>query len=49
LENAKEAVAKFKRRLNIDVRKQEKLDIAKEKNLRKRELLKKYTVKILYR
>jgi len=47
LENAKEAVAKFKGRLNTEVRKWEKLDMAKEKNFRRRELLRKYTVKII--
>jgi len=46
LENAKEIVAKFKGRLNTEVRKQEKLDMAKEKNFRRRELPRKYTVKI---
>jgi len=33
LENIKEIVAEFKGRVNIEVRKQEKLDIAEEKTL----------------
>jgi len=49
LENAKEVVVKIKRRLNTEVRKQEKLDMTKEKNFRRRELLRKCTAKILYR
>jgi len=41
-------VAEFEGRINIKVRKQKKLDLAKEKDFRRRELLGKYTVKILY-
>ena len=33
MENIKEIVAEFKGRVNIEVRKQEKLDIAEEKTL----------------
>jgi len=39
LENVKEAVAKFKKRLSAKVRRQEKLDVAKEIDFRKGELL----------
>ena len=49
LENAKEVVAKFERRLSTKVRQQEKLDIMEERDFRRRDLLGKYTVKILYR
>ena len=49
LENAKEVVVELKERLNTEVRKQEKLDIAKERNFRRGELLEKYTAKLLYR
>ena len=42
MENTKEAIVKIKRRLNTEVRKQEKLNMAKEKNFRRRELLRKY-------
>ena len=48
LENAKELVAEFERRMNIKVRRQKKLDMAKEKNFRREELLGKYMAKILY-
>jgi len=34
--------------MNVKVRRQEKLDIAKEKNFRRGELLGKYMVKMLY-
>jgi len=48
LENAKEAVDKFEGRMSTEVRKQEKLDVAEEKNFRREELSRKYTVKMLY-
>jgi len=48
LENAREAVDEFERRINVEVRRQEKLDKAKEKNFRRGELPGKYTVKMLY-
>jgi len=49
LENAKEAVAVFKRRLNVEVIKQEKLNLVEKRDFRREELLEKYTVKMLYR
>jgi len=49
LENVKEVVAKFEGRLNVEVRQQEKLDITKDRNFKRRELLGKYIAKILYR
>jgi len=42
-------VAEFERRLSIEVRRQEKLDMVKERNFRKGELLGKYITKILYK
>ena len=48
LENAKEVVAEFERRMNTEVRRQEKLDLVKEWDFRRRELLEKCTMKILY-
>jgi len=42
-------VAEFERRLNAEVRRQEKLDKAKERDFRRKELLEKYIVKILYK
>jgi len=48
LENAKEIVAKFKGRINTEVRRQEKLDIMEERDFRREELLEKYMTKILY-
>jgi len=48
LENTKEVVAELEGRVNIEVRQQEQLDMAKEKNFRKRELPGKYMVKMLY-
>jgi len=49
LENTKKVAAEFERRMNMEVRRQEKLEIAKEKDFRRGELPKKYTAKILYR
>ena len=45
----KEVVAEFKGRVNAEVRRQEKLDIAEERDFRRGELLGKYTAEILYR
>ena len=49
LENIKEVVAKFKGRMNAEVRRQEKLDVAEERDFRREKLLGKYTAKMLYR
>jgi len=48
LENAKKVIAEFERKVNAEVRRQEKLNIAKERNFRREDLLGKYTVKMLY-
>ena len=39
----------FKRRINTEVRWQEKLEAVEERGFRKEELLGKYTAKMLYR
>ena len=49
LRNAKETLDKFKRGMNTEVRRQEKLDTVEEKNFRRGELPEKYTTKMLYR
>jgi len=49
LKNAKKEVAEFKGRMNAEVRQQEKLDIAEERDLRRVELPGKYIAKMLYR
>jgi len=49
LENAREALEEFKKRMDVEVRKQERIDMAEEKNFRRGELLGKYMVKLLYR
>jgi len=48
LENAKEIVTEFEKRMNAEVRRQEKLDKIKEKDFRRGELPGKYTAKMLY-
>jgi len=49
LKNTKKLVAEFERRMNTEVRRQEKLDLVEEKNFKRAELSGKYTAKILYR
>ena len=49
LENAREMLEEFERRINAEVRRQEKIDMAKERDFRRRELLGKFTAKMLYR
>ena len=49
LENIKEVVAEFEKRVNAEVRKQEKLNMVEKRDLRRKELLGKYMAKILYR
>ena len=45
----KKVVTKFEKRLSAQVRKQKKLNIAKEWDFKRGELLEKYVVNILYR
>ena len=42
MENARELVKEFKERINVEVRRQEKLDMVEEKDFKKGELLEKY-------
>jgi len=48
LENAREALEEFKGRMNVEVRRQEKLDMVEEKDFRREELPGRYIVKMLY-
>ena len=48
LGNAKKALEKFERRMNAEVRRQEKLDIVEERDFRRGELPGKFTAKMLY-
>ena len=45
LENTKEIVAEFEKKISVEVRRQEKLDMAEEKDIRREELLGKYIAK----
>jgi len=49
LKNAEEALKEFERRMSAGVRRQEKIDIAEERDFRRGELLGKFMVKMLYR
>jgi len=48
LENAKELVVEFEERMNTEVRRQEKLYMAEEKDFRRGDLLEKYITRMLY-
>jgi len=48
LENAREVVEEFEGRMSTEVRRQEKLDRTKERDLERRELPEKYMAKMLY-
>ena len=49
LGNAREILEEFERRINAEVRRQEKLDMAEEKDFRRGELPEKFMAKMLYR
>jgi len=49
LGNVREVLEEFERRMNAEVRRQEKLDIAEERDFRRGELPEKFTAKMLYR
>ena len=49
LGNAKEVLEEFEKRMNAEIRRQEKLDRVEEQDFRRRELPGKFTAKILYR
>ena len=48
LENAREALEEFKGRMNAKVKRQEKLDMAEEKDFKREKLSEKYIAKMLY-
>ena len=48
LENTKKLVAEFEKRMNVEVRRQKKLNLAEKNNFRRGELPGKYIAKILY-
>jgi len=49
LENAKKVVAEFARRINTEIRKQERINMVEERDFRRGKLLGKYIAKMLYR
>ena len=49
LENIKKVVVEFEGRVNIEVRRQEKLNMVEERDFRRGKLPRKYMAKILYR
>ena len=48
MENTKEVVAEFEGKVNVEVRRQKKLERTEGRDLRREELLKKYMTKMLY-
>jgi len=49
LKNVEELIEEFKERMNAEVRRQEKIDIAEERDFRRGELPGKFIAKMLYR
>jgi len=49
LRNAREVLEEFKGRMNAEIRRQEKIDMAEERDFRRGELPGKFTAKMLYR
>ena len=49
LKNAEDALKEFEERMNVEVRRQEKIDIAEERDFRREELLGKFMARMLYR
>ena len=49
LKNAEEAIKEFERKMSVEVRRQEKIDMAEERDFRRGELPGKFTAKMLYR
>jgi len=49
LKNAEELIEEFEERMNVEVRRQEKIDMAEERDFRRGELPGKFTAKMLYR
>jgi len=48
LRNTGEALKEFKEKMNAEVRRQEEIDMAKERNFRRGDLPEKFTAKMLY-
>jgi len=48
LKNAEEALEEFKGRMSAEIRRQERIDMAEERNFRRGELLGKFTARMLY-
>jgi len=48
LKNSEEALKEFKRRMIMEIRRQEKINIAKERDFRRKELPEKFTARMLY-
>jgi len=48
LKNAEEALEEFKERMSAEVRRQERIDMAEERDFRREELPGKFTAKMLY-
>ena len=48
LKNTEEALEEFKGRMSVEVRRQERIDMAEERDFRRGELLGKFTAKMLY-
>ena len=48
MKNAEEALEEFEERISAEVKRQERIDMAEERDFRRRELLGKFTARMLY-
>ena len=48
MKNAEELIEKFEERMNTEIRRQERIYMAEERNFRRGELLGKFTARMLY-
>ncbi len=48
MKNAEEAIKEFEGRMSAEVRRQERIDMAEERNFRREELPGKFTARMLY-
>ena len=48
MKNAGEALEEFEGRMNVEIRRQEKIDMTEKRDFRREELLGKFTAKMLY-
>ena len=48
MKNTEEALEEFEERINVEIKRQEKIDMVEKRDFRREELLKKFIAKMLY-